>query len=170
MNDIYDFILKHWPFFAVAVMLGFIGEGMKRAFTKEAARTSKVVWWFRATMPAHPVVAGMVIGASGQLPVTVDALGEGGGILYYGFAGMVSSYVYAAFQNFIEKRKLEGAPESLRKGIDAEEIIEDVIEAATEAAEDDDSSEEPREPESKPGPEDSGVGGVEEPEVEVKKP
>lgn len=136
MDSLYDFILKHWPFFVAAIILGFIGEGMKRAFTKEAAKKSQAVWWFRATMPAHPVIAGAIAGATGQLPITIDSLGANGGILYYGLAGVVSSYVYAAFQNFVEKRQLEGAPESLKK-IDVANIVGATKKEAEEKAKED---------------------------------
>lgn len=117
MELLNDLVFNHWPFFAAAVIFGFVGEAMKRLVTKAASEKNRAAWWFRATMPLHPVGAGVLVGASGRLPVTLESLGDGGGVLYYGLAGVVSSYAYAAFKSFLEKRTAKKAPESVRRKI-----------------------------------------------------
>lgn len=97
-------ILPNWPFFAVSAVLGFIGTVMKKIITAAHASKSKLAWWFRATLPLHPVAAGIVIGAFDVLPTSLGATGRAGGALYFGVAGAASAWVYTAAQHFLEKR------------------------------------------------------------------
>lgn len=100
-------IFPHWPFFAVALILGALGVSTKRMVTKELALRSKVAWWFRATLPIHPVLAGIVIGLSNVLPASLGIDGSGGKAAYFGVSGVFSSWIWNAVQHYLEKRGLK---------------------------------------------------------------
>lgn len=109
-----DTVLEHYPFFAAAIILGMIGSQLKRVITKKMAEQSKLAWWFRATLPIHPVLAGCTVGYIDVLPTSMGLSGPGGSALYFGLAGAASSWVYGAFKHFVEKRTMDAAPESLK--------------------------------------------------------
>jgi hypothetical protein len=110
-----EWVIPHWPWFAAAVIFGYMGVAFKKVITPEVAERSKLAWWFRATLPLHPVVAGLVVGALDVFPTSLGAAGRAGGALYYGVAGAASSYVYAAFQHFMEKRAALAKAEGPKK-------------------------------------------------------
>lgn len=108
-----EWILPHWPFFAAAIIFGYLGVAMKRVLKPEVVERSQVAWWLRATLPLHPVFTGIVVGAFNVLPTSAGVEGHAGSALYFGFAGAVSTWVYNAFKHFMEKRTSKGAPKSL---------------------------------------------------------
>lgn len=115
MDEMLQWLLPHWPFFAAAILFGYIGVNLKKVVTTDMAEQSRAAWWFRATLPLHPVLGGIALGSLNMLPTSLGATGNLGGALYYGVAGAVSSWVYGAFKHFVEKRTLKGAPASLAK-------------------------------------------------------
>jgi hypothetical protein len=106
-------VVPHWPFVAAALIFGYAGVAAKKVFTPELAEKASWAWWFRATMPLHPVLAGIAIGLLDVMPTSLGASGRAGGALYFGAAGATSSWIYSAFGHFMEKRAAKGAPKSL---------------------------------------------------------
>lgn len=99
-----EWVMPHWPFFSAALILGAIGLQAKKIFTEELAEKNKVVWWLRATMPIHPTLAGLIIGAMNVLPTSGPVTDAAGSALYFGLAGTFSSQIYNAFTHFMERR------------------------------------------------------------------
>lgn len=70
--NVVNLVLAHWPFAVAAAVLAVFGRVMDRIFTREQAyvldargqkRGTRPFWfWARETMPAHPIVAGLVLG------------------------------------------------------------------------------------------------------------
>jgi hypothetical protein len=84
-----ELAIAHWPFVVVAAVLAVMGRVAESVFTRERAyRTPKKDFWFwmRETMPAHPIIVGLLLGCVMPDP-------EGGNwrrgliIAYFGGAG-----------------------------------------------------------------------------------
>lgn len=100
-----EYVLEHWPFFAVACVLSVIGQFTSvRIFTRERAYADlgkdwlgkALHWWFywgRETLPLHPIAAGFLTGK-----LWIDPLSKGWGahasMWYFAFAGFVSLGVW----------------------------------------------------------------------------
>jgi hypothetical protein len=95
-EDILKFVLLHWPFVAVAAILATIGEAMKRrVITKELAARSRLGWWLRATMPVHPIGAGVLLGLLPGMPAPPGFDGSTAGrCLYFAGAGVLSVFLF----------------------------------------------------------------------------
>lgn len=91
---------KHWPFVATAILLGAIGSIVKQLVTKKLAQTNRLAYWFRRTMPLHPVLAGAALGLSGVMPVCSSVPVA----IYYALAGAVSAWVYDGVRHYLEKK------------------------------------------------------------------
>jgi hypothetical protein len=108
ISNLLDYLLPHLSFVLAAFTFGVIGSVLKaRLWTKERAGKSRVMWWLRATLPLHPVAAGVTIGIAGSFL----GLGASPGVesaadlaLYYGAAGAFSSWAYAAVKHFFRSR------------------------------------------------------------------
>jgi hypothetical protein len=101
------FVLEHWPFMVVALLLGVTGEVVKRLVKHREALKPKVVWpsVYHATLPLHAPLIGALVGLLPGIPCPeafcTDAPSK---ILYYVAAGMLSSYVYAAVKHLAKSR------------------------------------------------------------------
>lgn len=94
LNALIDFCLRHWVFFAATFIFATAGQVMKQIFTKERAEESKFFWLMRATMPLHPVLAGIALGLSGVFPPEEGIQTRPHQALYFGAAGVLSSYAF----------------------------------------------------------------------------
>lgn len=116
LNSIAEFvkayIIDHWPFLLVSMMLGMVGVFARSyLWTKEAAAKRRFHYWMRATLPFHPVVAGGVFGFVGELLFNGEMI-VGPGVertaasigLYYAGAGLLSTWIWAAWKHLMKSR------------------------------------------------------------------
>lgn len=116
MNSIAEFfktyVLEHWPFLVVSGFLGAVGGFMKKqVWTKDRARKTKFSYWMRATLPFHAAFAGGAIGLLGffifgeDMPASLDIERTAASMMfYYGGAGAMASWTYAAWKHFMKSR------------------------------------------------------------------
>lgn len=98
---------------AVGAFLGGIGKPITQMVFPNGTKGKHTGWrwvWF-ATMWAHPILAGMLIGLSGYLP-SPAFLDNGkdfqlGGALWYGLAGMLSSTAYYRLDSMVRGAEAE---------------------------------------------------------------
>jgi hypothetical protein len=107
MEILNTYILPHWPFFGAMLIFAMIGEVMKGIFTKKLAESSPFARIFRATLPLHPVLAGIALGWSNMLPASGGVEGAGGKALYFGAAGVLSSWLFYAIKRYARKKGVE---------------------------------------------------------------
>lgn len=126
MDDIFEWfkaaLADHWPFFAIAFILGQIGAiAKKRVWTKERAalpgRKGRFFWWSRALLPIHAPAAGTLLGVVGYnalgdaLPISPGIVGAGNVVLYYAAAGAVSAWFYNILRHIAKSRGLKDGPD-----------------------------------------------------------
>lgn len=92
-------VVLHWPFLAVAILLGLTGEVVKGLVLGEdskAAEKSKFLTLYKRTLRLHPVIAGALLGLvlSATLPDVVLTGGITSSMLYFSLSGAVSGVVY----------------------------------------------------------------------------
>ena len=110
-------VVAHAPFIAAALLLATFGQFFKgTVFTKHnvsGAKSSlvrRLLIWGRKSMPIHPVIIGVMIGHIPNMP-----LSEGMehsmiiSIMYYGSAGVVSTWVYDVIKNALKRFNHEEA-------------------------------------------------------------
>lgn len=83
------FLLENWIFLAVVVILWYVGQEIKK---QAPAATESTLWRFYwKTLPFHPVIIGIVLGAFAPVPASIVAvLGNTVGYYYYACAGVIS--------------------------------------------------------------------------------
>lgn len=115
-----------WPFWAVVLIFTAIGRFTdKKLFTRERAYRAwerpwqRWVWfWGRETLMVHPVAAGIALGFF----LWLDPEGKGWGRVesagYFGAAGVVSLFAWAAIRSIAKARgvSLTLPGESVRPG------------------------------------------------------
>lgn len=88
-----SFVVDHWAFFVVALLLGTLGEIVKRAV--RMLKPSKWLDLYNLTLPVHAAFIGGLLGLSGLPPCPESFCADTTSkVLYYVAAGMFSSYVY----------------------------------------------------------------------------
>jgi len=108
INEILAAFLSHWPFIAVMSVFGMVGVVMnRRVFTQEQAKKRRPMqwfwWWMRKTLPLHPVLAGLVVGAFWRSPEPgVD--GAVAAMTYFAFSGVTSVFAYEVFKGMAKRR------------------------------------------------------------------
>lgn len=99
-------ILPHWPFFTFVLVFAIFGQISKNAiFTKTAYLTLSpkwFFWWGRKTLPLHPILAGIVVGALWKNPdslakTTIASIG------YFALAGALSVWAYEFLKGLAKK-------------------------------------------------------------------
>lgn len=96
MEELSALFLKakpHWPFLAACVIFYAIGEVMKKTVTKEMAKKKKWAWYFRRTLPLHPMLGGIVVGLIPGMPASAGVETIAGKCLYFALAGATCSWV-----------------------------------------------------------------------------
>lgn len=102
MEFVTEYLLPHWPFVVMALVLGSVGQVMRiQVWTKTRAASGKFWWWMRATMGVHAPLAGVALAGLGLLlfgdvPVSTGVEGTAAILLYYAGAGACSSWIFAA--------------------------------------------------------------------------
>ncbi len=113
METLTTYVLPHWPFVAVALILAMVVQVFKNTlFTAEFARVSRFSWWGRKTLPLHPAILGALVGLSKTIAASPGVDTKASRILYFAFAGVASAWVFAIVQGFLKKEgivlKLDG--------------------------------------------------------------
>lgn len=129
LNSIAEFVktylLEHWPFVAAALILGFLTHFFKaRVWTKARAAgiidpneptlalaKTKFCRFMRTTLPLHAPFIGTVaaivmvktLGAD-EVPRSPGVDGAAAVVMYYLGAGVVSSWVFAAWKRVLKSR------------------------------------------------------------------
>ena len=109
-----SFILAHWPFFVVSLLLGVTGAVVRRAVILPTDLHPTRGWrgLYYVTMPLHPAAVGGLLGTIASMPcpeaICTDTTSR---VLYYAAAGMLSSYVYAAVKHIAKARLKEDTPQ-----------------------------------------------------------
>lgn len=108
MQDyILEILLEHWPFVAVALIIGGLGEQFKgRLWTKERAAKSRFVWLMRLTLPLHPVAVGALAGTVPGLAIAEVVTYPARSVVYFAFAGLLSSWAYDTAQRLLARQDL----------------------------------------------------------------
>lgn len=101
--------LRHWPFFAAAVVFMSIGEVLKRSvWTKERARARGSLRWLwytgRVTLPIHPVCAGFFVGLIWDEPERY--VSGPAACFYFAAAGALSVWLYQIIKSVLRRRGL----------------------------------------------------------------
>lgn len=100
-----DTLLEHWPFILTALVFGGVGQAVKQTlWTKANAKKHTICWWGRKTMPAHPVVLGVLLGLVPGMPASPGVETTAAVALYYAGAGMFSTWGFALLKGFAKKR------------------------------------------------------------------
>lgn len=89
----------HWPFLAVAFILGIVGEvikGIVLGSGDEQIVHGKYAKWYKKTLPLHPIVSGAILGLvlSTTIPDIVMSGGVISSVLYFAVSGAISSTFY----------------------------------------------------------------------------
>ena len=113
--DVIAFSRHHWPFLVVALVLGLVGEILKKVIAPNGLKNLKGWrWWWYTTLPLHPAGVGLLLGLSSILPcadsICTSRVAAG---LYYMGAGMLSSYVYALVKHVAREKLGNDAPTSV---------------------------------------------------------
>jgi hypothetical protein len=114
LAKLWELIQPHWPFAAVVVILAVVGQFMKGVvwtrpnflrwrMTTPNAVLWRVFWWGRKTMPLHPVCAGAVLGTIPGIPVGTGIDGRPATILYFAFAGVISTWAFAMIKGWAKR-------------------------------------------------------------------
>jgi hypothetical protein len=101
-NIIIPTLLEWWPLFFFAAILWSLGQQIKKIIPDH---TKSIFWkYYWATLPIHPVMAGLIFGSFSfaPLPSNIKSLGGISGILFYGFSGFLAVYARDLFQTFIK--------------------------------------------------------------------
>ena len=119
-----EHMLVHWPWLVGCLGFYVIGKFMsaqvwtkKRAFTKGKMR--QFFHLIRRTMAAHPIITGLILGGVPGMPVSPGVEGLASAVLYWGSAGLCSSFAVHMAAQWV-KKKTDGA-------IDFEKSIEDAV-------------------------------------------
>lgn len=111
-----DIMIEHWPFFAVALILATFGQVSKKVFFSDKM-VARYQWAAlgRATMALHPVIVGAFLGYT-DIPASPFVQTLQGRILYFAFAGVLSTWAYSAIKAIAKSRDitLELPGESVR--------------------------------------------------------
>jgi len=83
-----------------------IGEVMKKTITKEMATKNKRAWFFRRTLPLHPVLAGIVVGMLPGMPASPEVVTIAEKCLYFALAGATCSWVVNSAKHWARDRGL----------------------------------------------------------------
>jgi hypothetical protein len=110
MEYLDTYILPHWPFVAVAVILMVIGQVVKTAiFTKKRAlskgKMQWLFWWGWKLLPLYPVLVGLLIGLVWINPEGKEpAWSYSEGLAYFGLAGTVSIFLFDVLKGVFKQR------------------------------------------------------------------
>lgn len=101
--------LRHWPFFAVAVIFMAIGEVVKRSLwtVKRARRQGRMRWfWYtgRVTLPLHPVFVGFLVGLVWTEPERY--VSGPAACFYFAAAGTLSVWLYQIIKAVLRRQGL----------------------------------------------------------------
>lgn len=112
MEMVQQYLLPHWPFLVMALILASVGKVMKeKVWTKEKASKSGFFWWMRAFLPLHAPLTGVIVALIGHLfggmPVSPGVEGLPATMLYYAGAGWASSYIYSLGKHFLKSRGIK---------------------------------------------------------------
>lgn len=114
-----DFIVEHWPFISVALILSSFGHAAKQTLlTDDNVRKYKIAWWGRKTMAIHPVIVGAGIGLLSAIPASSGVDGTVSRVLYFAFAGVMSTWGYSVAKGLLKRQGIDiSMPgESIRPG------------------------------------------------------
>lgn len=146
-----QWVAPNWPFFAAMIIFASIGQVTKGIVTKKLATKKRWAWLFRKTMPLHPIIAGLAVGYSNVLPASMGADTAGAKALYFGLAGVASSYFYAVAKHFLSKKGIElKSPDELDSDTPSEPPGSIIVEVNDEETAD-------PEPDSRPEPDEPKV-------------
>lgn len=98
LEKIASFLILHWAFFAVSIILGMIGEVVK-AFVIGGYKKEEIKGWrlaFSNTMRLHPILAGGMTGLvlGSLVPEQLATGGLIGSVLYFALSGAISSWLH----------------------------------------------------------------------------
>ena len=91
-----EWIYDVWTWVAACVVFAGIGEALKRAVRAAHARKdSAALRWYLATLPVHPLCAGLLLACVPGIPVAAFVADSyASKALYFGSAGIVSVFAY----------------------------------------------------------------------------
>lgn len=103
-----QYILPHWPLLTVTLALAIFGQVLKGSvFSVDMCKRSRFCWWGRKTLPAHPVLIGLLIGFIPGMPVSPGVEGRASRVLYFMAAGVLSTWAFMLLKQFAKKRGIE---------------------------------------------------------------
>jgi hypothetical protein len=109
-----ELFLSNWAFIATSLVLAFVGQVLKNtAFSKatilryQKKAIGELLWWMRKTLPVHPVAIGAAIGLIPGMPVPAEVTTPAAGMLYYAFAGVMSTWGFSTIRSIAKSRGIE---------------------------------------------------------------
>lgn len=97
-------LTSHWPFLAVALILGILGEVMKGLILgsdNKKVSESLFAYFYKKTLALHPIFAGALMGAvlSATIPDVVMTGGLVSSVLYFAVSGALSNTIYSLLKS-----------------------------------------------------------------------
>lgn len=100
-----QYVLPYWSWLASVAIFALVGQVLKRKIlVPQLARRSRLGLWAQRTLPLHPVLAGVVLGLVPEVPVADFVHGRFGASLYFGSAGVASTFVYDVVRTWAKAR------------------------------------------------------------------
>lgn len=104
MEWLTDYVLPHWPFVAMCLVFGAVGQVMNKIVAPKAtAEKHGVRWWIRKTLTLQPVLAGALLGLVWRDPETA-VVGLAPSIAYFAASGVCSTWVYNVLKGLAKKK------------------------------------------------------------------
>lgn len=118
LSQLGEAVGAHWPFVATALIFATVGQVLKAAVWTQRnflrwrvdepnAVLWRVFWWGRKTLPLHPVGAGALLGLVPAMPTSAGVDSTSGSVLYFAFAGVASTWVFATLKAAAKRKGLD---------------------------------------------------------------
>jgi len=106
LNDMISAMGEHWPFFSVAMVIYTCGIVFKKfAWTAERAAKNKFFWFMRATLPIHPLIAGVVAALALRWAPGIDSFPQI--VLYYVAAGGCAAWLVNIIKYYLASKGIK---------------------------------------------------------------
>lgn len=112
-EQITNLIVQHWPGLAWLGICALIGRVMNKSVFTHAQAHKKgkyqwFWWWGRKSLTLHPVAAGALLGIWWKNPEgAVPAWPTIASMVYFGFFGGFSVWVYETAKNLLKKKGID---------------------------------------------------------------
>lgn len=105
LTAILPILVEWWSFLSFAAIAWTAGQAAKHLAPPPSTAGWRIFW---RTLPYHPVVFGMIFGATGIGPLPEAFVkAHGTGPLYYGFAGVIAVYSHDLWKTWVKYKHMD---------------------------------------------------------------